>query len=116
MNSRIHKQTFQTYHNVPLLQSQELESLRATQTSLAADHERQRAAWESDLALALRQKDAERRPALVEVQETSGAEYRAFLAEHQDTLTRALTAAKEAHRQEKVGSGIDGWFIDMQFV
>lgn len=57
---------------------------------------------ERELTSLARQKDAERRQAVLEVQEQCEQDYRHFLQEHQDTLNKALKSARMQFTQEKV--------------
>ena len=50
----------------------------------------------------IEQKDAERRKALEEIQDQNEKDYREFLSEHQNTLDKALKAAREQFSREKV--------------
>lgn len=50
------------------------------------------------------QKDKERRQAILEVQEQCESDYRQFLQEHQDTLSKALKSTRLQFEQEKVSA------------
>ena len=49
------------------------------------------------------QKDAERKKAIQEVQDQCERDYKQLTADHHDTLTQNLKAAREQHTKEKVG-------------
>ena len=51
----------------------------------------------------VRTKEQERRQAVQEVQDQCEADYKTFLNEHQDTLNKALKAAREQFARDKVG-------------
>ena len=58
--------------------------------------------WLSDRQKLIEQKDAERRKTLEELQDQNEKDYREFLSEHQNTLDKALKAAREQFSREKV--------------
>ena len=61
-----------------------------------------RSSWLSERQKLIEQKDVERRKALEEVQDQNEKDYREFLNEHQNTLDKALKAAREQFSREKV--------------
>ena len=50
----------------------------------------------------VRQKDAERKRSVEEVQDQCERDYKQFTSDHHDTLTLALKTAREQHTREKV--------------
>ena len=61
-----------------------------------------RSNWLLERQKLVEQKDVERRKALEDVQDQNEKDYREFLGEHQNTLDKALKAAREQFSREKV--------------
>ena len=58
--------------------------------------------WNDERQQLVDEKDSERRLAVKAAEERAEADYKAFLADHQDTLNKALKTARESHEKERV--------------
>ena len=81
---------------------QESVKLRSEKERLEHELSTARHNWLSERQKLIEQKDAERRKALEEIQDQNEKDYREFLKEHQNTLDKALKAAREQFSKEKV--------------
>jgi F0F1-type ATP synthase membrane subunit b/b' len=55
----------------------------------------------------IRQKDAERKRAVDEMQDECERDYQQFITKQQDRLTQTLKTAREGHAKEKVNTGTE---------
>ena len=76
--------------------------LRNEKERLERELSEARSNWLSERQKLVEQKDVERRKALEDVQDQNEKDYREFLNEHQNTLDKALKAAREQFSREKV--------------
>ncbi|XP_046566113.1 trichohyalin-like [Haliotis rubra] len=74
---------------------QEVETLKLEKTRLVNELKEKESVWLQDRQTLICQKDAERRQAAKEVAEQCERDYKAFIEEHQNTLTEALRNSRQ---------------------
>ncbi|XP_033726371.1 nucleoprotein TPR-like [Pecten maximus] len=80
---------------------EEMEVHKSQIARLQQEMKQKEETWQSDRAELTRLKDGERKRAMEEIQDQCERDYKNFTAEHHDTLTQALRAAREQHTREK---------------
>ena len=86
---------------------QEIESLKRDLESMSAEMKSQAEKFRREKQDLVRQKDAERKRSVEEVQDQCERDYKQFTSDHHDTLTLALKTAREQHTREKVNTEMD---------
>ncbi|XP_071098914.1 centrosomal protein of 152 kDa-like [Haliotis cracherodii] len=74
---------------------QEVETLKLEKTRLVTELKEKESAWFQERQTLNSQKDAERRQAMKEVADQCERDYKAFMEEHQNTLTEALRNSRQ---------------------
>ena len=86
---------------------QEIESLKRDLESMSVEMKSQAEKFRREKQDLVRQKDAERKRSVEEVQDQCERDYKQFTSDHHDTLTLALKTAREQHTKEKVDTEMD---------
>nr|XP_022305417.1 trichohyalin-like isoform X2 [Crassostrea virginica] len=80
---------------------EEIESLKRDLESMSAEMKSHAEKFRREKQDLVRQKDAERKRSVEEVQDQCERDYKQFTSDHHDTLTLALKTAREQHTREK---------------
>ncbi|OWF36520.1 trichohyalin-like [Mizuhopecten yessoensis] len=80
---------------------EEIEVLKSQSDRLQQDLKQREETWQTERADLARLKDTDRKQAMEDIQDQCERDYKKFTAEHHDTLTQALRAAREQHTREK---------------
>ena len=84
--------------------TQDLNQLRVDKAQLQTEFSDAQQRWTDERQRLVDDKDDERRRAVKAAEERAEADYKTFLAEHQDTLNKALQTARDSHHKERVCS------------
>ena len=82
--------------------TQDLNQLRVDKAQLQTEFSDAQQRWTDERQRLVDDKDDERRRAVKAAEERAEADYKTFLAEHQDTLNKALQTARDSHHKERV--------------